>query len=1283
MQRLVALARWEEAALTCDELLAHHGRSLIRGEDGRYVNVTDEVNRRLARWPTEGQEAFRSRFNHHASGQLAGLGDAPGAAVLLEVADRWWLTSAGGEADRVAAERLLAEGRIEAAAGRFDRLWRHHPDFQAVPDAAIRAAVAWTLLGRTGPAEEAARRARDIGGRAMWYGREAPVDEILAALPEPVTPAAVDDVPPALTAEEMSADGDPLWRTRVADEAKPLWSRQALRETAAEPDVVWSDMNCRPTLAYGRVYVQDPAHVYALNLQHGLIAWQFRSVPTDDGGVGPAGSRSQTTRIANGPQAVATLMRRAFAIVAHRYERAHGRMRTVERAALVALDADTGEERWRVTASSLLDHDIEEFAGRVFFDGVPLAHDGGVHAVIHREQLPYTATVYLVRMDPETGEPVWLTQLAAAVAEEEDAACAPSRLSGAADAIVVETGFGVGASVSASTGRIRWLATDSPASSVRDGVSDGHAASPHVSATDDLGVVVCGDVVQCYTRSMDAWAWLDGLIEASPADPDAQLALARYALARPGLGERGLDAIDHVLHRTRRPDDLRDPLFDIPRLRRHVFDVALEAARQVTESDVSELDQPVESLDASALLDGLFERAARVARDPEAGVRHRMIFADAYGRIGAPREAVRVLQGVLNVNDLREHRMIGSYPPVRAGDLAEGAIAARIHEHGREVYAPFDVLAREALDSARTGRTPVLEEAAPDPRGELPDPAAALEQVYRRWPNAVVAPRAMRDRAALLRDDGRTAEAARLLQEVLRRHALSPGNVPDAVRLDGAEVIRELVEVYRAAGNVSAALYWLARGHRDFPDVQTGEPDDRRTFAAIRQALRDEGETLAPRRPSIAPPFGSPYRVAFEPPVRLLEPRFAPFDPDATLDDRIVVHHAGGIMALDPRSGEPIWSAPIATAGIPALLGMRDKLLLFATLHEVLAVDRDSGQVRWQHGRLPPQFDSPLIDPEILVPFRDHALSENLLVNVFEDGRAVALRLTDGEVRWDRVLPHPYRGPILADHERVVYASMLGGATALVALDALTGEPAGHVVRDDDRLVSWLSFSAEGLLLASGSGWLTGYAGDPRAAANRQGGLERMWTFDRPEGGPGASVVMGLWHAWLADSSGGVAAVALDDGDLSWKTPMDDGHPSGPPAYLWLDAGRLYGVGRRGVTAWDAETGRRLWSHHLADGLTVRTAELASEAVLVAVRGESVITEMGSLEPLALICLDRETGEPQGEDDSESWALGQYERIYQVGIYNGAIVVREGATLVGWPEIRHIRIRESVNLGDQ
>ena len=361
-----------------------------------------------------------------------------------------------------------------------------------------------------------------------------------------------------------------------------------------------------------------------------------------------------------------------------------------------------------------------------------------------------------------------------------------------------------------------------------------------------------------------------------------------------------------------------------------------------------------------------------------------------------------------------------------------------------------------------------------------------------------------------------------------------------------------------------------------------------------------------------------------------------------------VADQSGRLQAVEaygaaPRwqftAGGPIVAAP-AVAGVVVYVGAADK--------HVYALEAREGHYLWRHG---------LRDNVSTAP----AVLDGVVYVGAEDRTLYALDARTGEERWhyvagDRIVS----SPAVADG-RVIFGADDG---VVYALDAAAGNLLWRYALDS-AVVATPAIGPNGVVFAASDG--------QQLAALEAASGRALWTVETRFGYL-ASPAAGPTHVYTADIEGNVAAYAAASGERAWlwDDPADGGFVSSP----LLVGGHLLAVNTRGqLHVWEAETGARLHTVQIGDGMTA-SPTWTGEAVLLANAEGDLLVLSGDPTKRSLSLTQQWQGEygagsEFGGDESQLVARSLYadplpvgERLY-VLVRGGELWAVDPATGVG------------------
>lgn len=426
-ERLAAEGRFSKAFELAQKTLDEPDDSFIPTKDGGWTSARRAAEQLVLKQGPKGLGDYRIQFGPQAAAILR-EGTASGdPRIWAEVLRRFFLTEAGLEAANLLASYQLDHGRPGLALVYLDRIFESPAHREQITDV-LRAkrAVALVLLGRMADAEQtlsALSMPRIVLGGRERTGAE--ILETLAARGELSSPSRSDwpvfGGGPARNPRAPA--GLPLLASDWA--APTVTSADGPMKAFLEEVLHLNQSAKRPTLlalypvtARGRVFYRDFRRTSAIDLETGKVAW------TNSDGSGPslqanrpgammhpsaAGQLGvQATYISNSVYGtLSTDGARVYQIDAlflnpnpyigrvinqRRTSDAEQRLRN----RLTALDADTGEEVWRLGGAA------DGPAADTFFLGPPLPADGLLFVIGETR-----SELRLWCIQPENGQVRW------------------------------------------------------------------------------------------------------------------------------------------------------------------------------------------------------------------------------------------------------------------------------------------------------------------------------------------------------------------------------------------------------------------------------------------------------------------------------------------------------------------------------------------------------------------------------------------------------------------------------------------------------------------------------------------------------------------------------------------------------------------------------------------------------------------------------------------------------------------------------------------------------------
>lgn len=484
-QKMERQKEWGKSADFYQELLTspEYARKVIPYlEDSRhriyqYISVEEIVMQRLSRWPREGLDVYRARFEAPASALLEqAKGDD--LFTLQQVFSKYFVTNSGKSAGIRLMDHYMEAGEFRAAAAIGERLLKWHPAILADRSALLyRMSLAYHLGGDDAGAKSALEdlRKTDPQAKGTVRGKDVVlVDSLNAelALPAPQAGGSASDSYVTYGGDSTrdripavaGAPGAHLYSVPLSKPVRASGPQGAQLEARYKQDVQnGMTLGVIPVVDRGELFFQDGERVFGLNLESGvpLPGWiQSHGADHDGAYALPGVSGSPRTH-----QLTLTLTDRAVLAVMGQADPVRVSMQVPDtgETRLVCLDRETGKENWIVTPSNLKQVDLKA----IQFSGSPLVIGDSVLAVGNAaKQGGAFEDCFVLSFDLNSGALRWSTSVASASTVAAAFAgfvpnfAAPvneTHLAYANGSIFVQTNRGGIESLDAYDGSINWL----------------------------------------------------------------------------------------------------------------------------------------------------------------------------------------------------------------------------------------------------------------------------------------------------------------------------------------------------------------------------------------------------------------------------------------------------------------------------------------------------------------------------------------------------------------------------------------------------------------------------------------------------------------------------------------------------------------------------------------------------------------------------------------------------------------------------------------------------------
>ena len=479
---------WAKAAGWYQEVLAkYHTRVVAWKVDqhnviNSYRGIVYQVQELLAKWPAEGINAYRARYEAAAAAvEAAGADDSN---ALQAVLDTYFITEAAKIAGLKLIDQHMEAGEFDAAARVGELMLHWYPaDHLLVerPRVLFRTALAHHLCGdeiaaRT-RADELKQKFPEVAGAI--FGKDTLLTESLEKLLK-IAPALAENLSPdSWTTFSGSPD-----RAHVSTAQGHMGAKLFSKELPQRP-VPASDhrrpqlddsedrtIGVMPVVDRGELFYQDGEHIWAIGLDSGnpLPGWTQTYGGKGDYHLKAAASlRSQQHTLTLTDDAVLGVMGQATRLQMINANQGLEPMAGTDAGTrLVCLDRANGRERWQVSPAKLagdpLKDDEKERIRALDLSGSPLVVGDNVYILGRGGKDFQFENCYVLCFDLNTGQYRWSCLIASSATDfavyggdTSQFSSTTSHMAYAGGRLYVLTNLGAVASVDAANGSIAWL----------------------------------------------------------------------------------------------------------------------------------------------------------------------------------------------------------------------------------------------------------------------------------------------------------------------------------------------------------------------------------------------------------------------------------------------------------------------------------------------------------------------------------------------------------------------------------------------------------------------------------------------------------------------------------------------------------------------------------------------------------------------------------------------------------------------------------------------------------
>jgi len=441
-----------------------------------YRSVEDLVMQQLAKWPQEGLDVYRARYEAQAQTQLEGA-KGNSQYTLHQVFSRFFVTDVAKNAGIRLMDQYLEAGEFRAAADIGDRLLQWHPNIgQDRAGVLYRTSLAYHLGGdeKNAQARMDDLKKNEPQVKGTVRGAEVTLADSLAtelALPAPTSAGggAADSYTmfggDGTRNKVPSVTGTPGAHLYSVALSKPSFQSGPRAEAQYREDVkTGMTTGVMPVIDRGELFFQDGQRIYAVNLESGVpLAGWVQSNGGAHSGAFPYPENTGTPRTKQLTLTVTDHSVLAVVTTGDAPQRGFGGMAVMD-TRLVCVDRGTGKLQWMVKPAQLKQDTLRTLQ----LSGSPLVVGDNVIVTATEMKQAGFEDYYVVCFALETGVVRWASNVASSSTFAggfpfggQVAASAPaeSHLAFANGRVYVQTNRGAVAAVDAFSGAISWLNT--------------------------------------------------------------------------------------------------------------------------------------------------------------------------------------------------------------------------------------------------------------------------------------------------------------------------------------------------------------------------------------------------------------------------------------------------------------------------------------------------------------------------------------------------------------------------------------------------------------------------------------------------------------------------------------------------------------------------------------------------------------------------------------------------------------------------------------------------------
>jgi outer membrane protein assembly factor BamB/tetratricopeptide (TPR) repeat protein len=480
-QKMERLKEWNKSADLYQEVITKYADRVVPwrvdadNKICQYTSITNPVQERLAKWPREGLDVYRARYEIPAATLLENAG-ADDAATLNKVYNVYFVTDAAKAAGIRLIDLYMEDGEFPAAAWIGDRLLNFHPNLTVERPAVLyRTALAYYFAGDSAQAKAHLEKMRQQfpQERGIVRGKDVILPEALAAdisAPLASVAEATNDSWPMVGGDPSrgrvsAAAGKPGARLYGIPLSKANYSinssaNRALFEQRLKAQAEGGlTLGVMPVTDRGELFFQDGQRLFGISLESGVPLPGWAQTYSD--GAYTLGGVVGSPRL---EQLSVTLTEHEVLAIMGQPDRAammNGFGGQTE-PRLVCLDRASGKEKWMVALSQT--HGLSDSERALHMAGSPLVIGDGVLVFASAQKQAGFEDAYVICFDLNTGKHRWSTYISSANASGAMwGAMAPSMSENASHLaygngrVYVQSNLGSLAALDAYSGAIAWL----------------------------------------------------------------------------------------------------------------------------------------------------------------------------------------------------------------------------------------------------------------------------------------------------------------------------------------------------------------------------------------------------------------------------------------------------------------------------------------------------------------------------------------------------------------------------------------------------------------------------------------------------------------------------------------------------------------------------------------------------------------------------------------------------------------------------------------------------------